>query len=77
MNDALQRAAHPGLVPRGSGAPARDRELDIEHGELTPSLKIKRPVVERAYAEVIEAVHRGAREAWKRSAELRRPGGVS
>ncbi|MFH9977751.1 AMP-dependent synthetase/ligase [Streptomyces sp. NPDC017179] len=39
------------------------RDLDIEHGEITASLKLKRPVVEREYKHLIDEMYAGAREA--------------
>ncbi|MFD5519087.1 AMP-dependent synthetase/ligase [Streptomyces sp. NPDC127066] len=39
------------------------RDLDVEHGEITPSLKLKRPVVEKAYKHLIDEMYAGAREA--------------
>ncbi|WP_171161671.1 long-chain fatty acid--CoA ligase [Streptomyces sp. I05A-00742] len=56
LNDGLQRwqtIKKFRLLPR---------DLDVEHGELTPSLKLKRPVVEREYKDLIEEMYEGARE---------------
>lgn len=39
------------------------RDLDVEHGDLTPSLKLKRPVVEREFKHLIEEMYAGTREA--------------
>ncbi|MEV5881162.1 AMP-dependent synthetase/ligase [Streptomyces sp. NPDC052020] len=39
------------------------RDLDVEHGEITPSLKLKRPVVEREYRHLIDEMYEGTREA--------------
>jgi long-chain acyl-CoA synthetase len=39
------------------------RDLDVEHGEITPSLKVKRPVVEREYQYLLDEMYAGTREA--------------
>ncbi|MFF4645408.1 AMP-dependent synthetase/ligase [Streptomyces sp. NPDC001389] len=39
------------------------RDLDVEHGDLTPSLKLKRPVVEREFKHLIDEMYAGSREA--------------
>ncbi|GHI07814.1 AMP-dependent synthetase [Streptomyces cellostaticus] len=39
------------------------RDLDVEHGEITPSLKLKRPVVEREYRHLIDEMYAGTRES--------------
>ena len=36
------------------------RDLSIEAGELTPSLKVKRKVVEKAYANLLDKMYEGA-----------------
>ena len=38
------------------------RDLDIEHGEVTPSLKLKRPVVERTFQHLLDEMYAGTRE---------------
>ncbi|WP_411105451.1 AMP-dependent synthetase/ligase [Streptomyces sp. cmx-4-9] len=39
------------------------RDLDVEHGDLTPSLKLKRPAVEREFKHLIDEMYEGSREA--------------
>ncbi len=39
------------------------RDLTVEHGELTPSLKLKRPVVEKEFKGLIDDMYAGSREA--------------
>jgi long-chain acyl-CoA synthetase len=56
LNDGLQRwqtIKKFRLLPR---------DLDVEHGEITPSLKLKRPVVEREYKHLIDEMYAGTVE---------------
>ncbi|WP_186767974.1 AMP-dependent synthetase/ligase [Streptomyces qinzhouensis] len=39
------------------------RDLDVEHGDLTPSMKLKRPAVEREFQHLVEEMYAGQREA--------------
>lgn len=38
------------------------RDLDVDHGELTPSLKLKRPVVEREFKHLLEEIYADSRK---------------
>ncbi|MCB5178174.1 AMP-dependent synthetase/ligase [Streptomyces antimicrobicus] len=57
LNDGLQRwqtVKKFRLLPR---------DLDVEHGDLTPSLKLKRPAVEREFKHLLDEMYEGAVEA--------------
>jgi long-chain acyl-CoA synthetase len=40
-----------------------EHDFSVERGELTPTLKVKRRVVDRAYKDVIDALYAGGEPA--------------
>lgn len=54
VDDVNSRLARVETIKRFTVLP---RPLDIEHGELTPTLKIKRAIVYKVWSEVIEAMY--------------------
>ena len=68
VNEPQVRALYQGVVDRVNGSLAQferikkfqllGREFTIAAGELTPTMKVKRQVVDRTYGEVIEQMYR-------------------
>ena len=54
VDDVNSRLARVETIKRFTVLP---RPLDIEHGELTPTLKIKRAIVYKVWSEAIEAMY--------------------
>jgi long-chain acyl-CoA synthetase len=60
VQDELDRAnAHYAQVEQIKKFAILERDLTIEDGELTPTLKVKRTVVSERYAELLEALYSG------------------
>ena len=60
VQDELDRAnAHYASVEQIKKFTILPRELSIEEGELTPTLKIKRAVVNERYAELFDSLYGG------------------
>jgi long-chain acyl-CoA synthetase len=62
VQDELDRAnAHYAQVEQIKKFAILERDLTVEDGELTPTLKVKRTVVNERYAEMLESLYSGQR----------------
>ena len=58
MQDELDRAnAHYAQVEQIKKFAILDRDLTIEDGELTPTLKVKRNVINERFADLFESLY--------------------
>jgi len=63
MNQEVERAT-PGLAPyeKIKRIILLDRDFEIEKEEITPTLKVKRNIIEERYKDLIEEIYREDRE---------------
>jgi long-chain acyl-CoA synthetase len=58
VQDELDRAnAHYAQVEQIKKFAVLERDLTVEDGELTPTLKVKRAVINERYAELLESLY--------------------
>jgi long-chain acyl-CoA synthetase len=58
VQDELDRAnAHYAQVEQIKKFAVLERDLTVEDGELTPTLKVKRAVINARYAELLESLY--------------------
>jgi long-chain acyl-CoA synthetase len=60
--EVLGRTAHLARYEQPKKVALLEHEFTVERGELTPTLKVKRRVVDRMYASVIDALYQDESE---------------